>query len=363
MTANAQGPVVQYARESCLQPTDAPGRLFLRCECGLDERVGVLLLVRLRDGFTFNGPIPISAACSWHRDEHSALHPTLLGTIDSTTPIMLTTVQPDKLGICVLPGSHFYLHVYFDLALSAPPSAADAPSSVLAAIEEEKHKLSQLQGEELRAHICKPLLPHCRNLEFVYKVARLRHDALYEARERETSIELETTCDYLQSGLCDRLQGPQFEQRRQELSSELASLRSQHSPTKRPRTSASSAQQPSSSWSPTEGESVIYRDDQGQERPVTVTSVLRGGKEGTTRYKICWPRQTERCKLYHCNGSPLKADEVKSLRPGYSLVYNGYDVTVSRVLMDAEDADDDGVPRLEIDITRITTKVSRLPPP
>ena len=361
MTANAQGAIVQHSRESCLHPTDTPGQVYLRCECGLDEKVGVLLLVRLRDGFTFNGPILVSAACSWHHDEHSVLRPAdlgFLGVLDSTTPIVLTTVEPDKRGVHVLPGSHFYLHVYFDLVSSAPPSAADAPISVLAAIEEEKRKLSQLQGEELRAHICEPLqLPHCRNLEYVCKMARLRHDALYEARELDASFELEATCDYLQSGLCDRLQGPQFEQRRQELSSELASLRSQRSPAKRPRMSSLPVQTSSSSWSPTEGEAVMYRDDQAQERTVTVTSVMPGGL-----YKICWLRQTERRKLAHCNGSPLKAEEVMSLRPGYKLVYDGYDVSVSRVLMDADNADDDHVPRLEIEITRITTKVSRLPP-
>lgn len=361
--ASGLGLLAQHARESCLQPTETPGQLYLRCECGLDEKAGVQLLVRLRDGFAFNGPIPVSAAGSWHRDEHPVRDLTPLGTIDSTTPIIFQTVQPGNLGVHVLPGSHFYLHVYFDLALSSPPSAA-APSSVLAAIADENLKLSKLQGEELRAHICNPLLlPYCRNLEFVYKVARLRHDALYDARERDRSFELETTCDYLQSGLCDRLQGPQFEQRRQELSKELASLRSQHSPIKRPRTSASPAQQPSCSWSPTEGESVMYRDDQAQERPVTVLSVLHNGEEGTPRYKISWLRQTERRKLAHCNGSLLKAKEVDSLRPGYNLVYNGYDVTVSNVLRDIDNRDDDGVPRLEIEITRITTKVSRLPPP
>ena len=78
-----------------------------------------------------------------------------------------------------------------------------------------------------------------------------------------------------------------------------------------------------------------------------MTSILRGGEESTACYKIYWLRQTERRKLAHCNGSPLKADEVKSLRPGYNLVYNGYDVTVSRVLIDAHNADDDGVPRLD----------------
>lgn len=104
----------------------------------------------------------------------------------------------------------------------------------------------------------------------------------------------------------------------------------------------------------------MYRDDQGKERTVTVTSVLH--EAGTTRYKIHWHRQTERRKLAHCDGKALKADEVRSLRPGYTLVYDGYDVSVSRVLMDADNADDDGVPRLEIEIARITTKVSRPPP-
>ena len=43
-------------------------------------------------------------------------------------------------------------------------------------------------------------------------------------------------------------------------------------------------------------------------------------------------------------------------------MYNGYDVTVLRVLADADNADEEGVPRLEIKISRITTKVSRPAP-
>ena len=116
------------------------------------------------------------------------------------------------------------------------------------------------------------------------------------------------------------------------------------------------------SWRPKPGESVLYRDDEGKERTVTVTSVLHDDDEaGTTSYKICWVRQTERRRLAHCNGNPLKKEELRSLRVGYKLVYNGYDdVSVARVLMDADQVDDDGDPRLEIEITRITTKVSHI---
>jgi hypothetical protein len=362
VTAHGMGPLKQHARETCLQPTRLPGRVYLRCECCLDVAEGVLLMVRLRDQFTLNGPIPVSAACSWHRDEDSVAHNAMteLGAIDNAKPLLLTTVKPANLGISVLPGSHFYLHVYFDLASSALPSATGAPPTTLAAIEEEKRKLQVLQsaaGQELLAHICKPLsLPHCRNLEFVYRVARERHEALCKAREHDKAFELEASCDYLQSGLVDRLCGPHFAQRRQDLSTELASLRSQHSPTKPPRCARGDG---APSWRPSKGETVLYRDDQGQERSVVVTSVL--DEAGTTKFEICWERQTERRKLFHCDGRPLKAEEVRSLRPGYDLVYNGYDVSVLRVLMEADNADDDGVPRLEIKIVRITTKVSRLP--
>ena len=352
--ANGQGALVQHARESCLQPTDTPGQVYLRCECGLDEET-VLLLVRLRDGFTFDGPISVSATCSDALYEHSVQGMHKLGTIDNATPVLLSTV---KSGVPVLPGSHFYLHVYFNLDSSAPPSqtAAEALPTVLAAIEEEKRKLSHLkepgQEEELLAHICKPLpMPYCRNLEFVCKVARLRHDALYDARDLVDG--LWTSCDYLQSGLVDRLHGTHFAKRRQDLSSELASLRSQHSPTKPTRKSAAPVQQVNPSWSPREGDDVMYTDDAGNERTVNVKGVLPDG-----HYKICWTRQTERRRLGHRDGRPLQADEVRSLRTGYDLVYAGYDVSVLRVLLDADDVDDDGVPRLEINITRVTTKVS-----
>ena len=70
VTANRLGPLMQYARETCLQPTHKPGQVYLRCECGLEEE-DVLVQVRVRDGFTFNGPIHISAGFSWHRDEQS----------------------------------------------------------------------------------------------------------------------------------------------------------------------------------------------------------------------------------------------------------------------------------------------------
>ena len=63
--------------------------------------------------------------------------------------------------------------------------------------------------------------------------------------------------------------------------------------------------------------------------------------------------------MAHRNGNPLKKDEVGSLRPGYELVYNGYDVSLLRVLKGADEADDENVPRLEIKIARTTTKVSR----
>ena len=477
VTANRLGPLMQYARETCLQPTHKPGQVYLRCECGLEEE-DVLVQVRVRDGFTFNGPIDISAGISWHRDEHSVQCLTVLGRIDSTTPMILQTLNPGKVGVRSVLGSHFYLHVYFDLSSSAPPSASDAPTT-LAAIEEERHKLSRLQGDELRAHVCKPLrLPHCRNLEFVYKVARLRYEELLKAWERDRNFELTTICDYLQSGLCDRLQGPHFDQRRKDLSSDLASLRRQNSPITRPRQGAAPpggdggdgggdggggeggggkgggdggvqraqpaeqlgnkpsdakerrkesaswgkglskgflsrpkkqkrlpAQPPAPvgvvshaesggeggggegggdggggdggggdggggggggegdpSWRPKPGESVLYRDDEGKERTVTVTSVLHDDDEaGTTSYKIFWVRQTERRRLAHCNGNPLKKEELRSLRVGYKLVYNGYDdVSVARVLMDADQVDDDGDPRLEIEITRITTKVSHI---
>ena len=353
VTAVGQGPLVQYGREACLQPTHTPGQVFLRCECGL-EQGDVLLLVRVRDGFTFNGPIHISAGFSWHRDEQSVQHLTALGAINNATPILLSTVSPRSIGVGHLPGSHFYLHVHFDLASSAPPSAAsDAPSTTCAAIEVERHELSRLQGDSLRDHICNPLpLPHCRNLEFVYKVARLRYEALFAEWQRDRSFELETTCDYLQSGLCDRLQGPHFEQRRKDLSADLMSLRSQNTPTKG--TKRASAP----SWIPAVGDTVMYRDDKAEERPVEVTEIIHGDEPGAKRYKISWVRQTERKNLAHRNGTPLKKEEVGSLRPGYELVYDGYDVSLLRVLKGADEADDENVPRLEIKIVRTTTKVS-----
>ena len=214
--ASGQGPLVQYARESCLQPTSVPGRVFLRCEAGLDDATGVLLLVRLREGFEFNGPVSVLADCSWHRDEHSTGQtPTELGTITEQTPVLITDVQPRNIGVNVLRGSHFYLHIYFDLLSSSPPSASAPFSTVRAAIEQESLELSALRGEELRARVCKPLqLPHCRNLEYVYKIAKVRHDALDDERQRDRSFELEASCDFLQSGLVDRLTGQHFALRR-----------------------------------------------------------------------------------------------------------------------------------------------------
>jgi hypothetical protein len=65
----------------------------------------------------------------------------------------------------------------------------------------------------------------------------------------------------------------------------------------------------------------MYTDDAGNQRIVKVKGVLPDG------YKICWTRSTVRRKLCHCDGRPLKADEVRSLRTGYDLVYQGYDYT------------------------------------
>ena len=370
MASGHQGPLVQYARESCLQPTSVPGRVFLRCEAGLDDAAGVLLLVRLREGFEFNGPVSVLADCSWHRDEHSTGQtPTELGTITEQTPVLITDVQPRNIGVDVLRGSHFYLHIYFDLLSSSPPSATASSSTVCAAIEQESLELSALRGEELRARVCKPLqLPHCRNLEYVYKIAKVRHDALDDERQRDRSFELEASCDFLQSGLVDRLTGQHFALRRKELSAELASLRAQQHTPKRQRTNAPPAHQASPptraapSWALSENESVMYQDDEGMRRVVTVSRVLPDPDGADPRYEICWIRQTERRKLWHRDGRQLRAEDVRSLRPGHELVYNGYDVTVLRVLADADNADEEGVPRLEIKISRITTKVSRPAP-
>ena len=106
----------------------------------------------------------------------------------------------------------------------------------------------------------------------------------------------------------------------------------------------------------------MYQDDEGMRRVVTVSRVLPDPDGADPRYEIWWIRQTERSKLWHRDGRQLRAEEVRSLRPGHELVYNGYDVTVLRVLADADNADEEGVPRLEIKISRITTKVSRPAP-
>ena len=88
-----------------------------------------------------------------------------------------------------------------------------------------------------------------------------------------------------------------------------------------------------------------------------MTQVLHedGEAGATTQYKIYWIRRTVRSRLAHVDGRPLKAEEVRSLRPGYDLVFYGYDVSVKRILMD--DPDNDGVPTLDIKITRITNEV------
>ena len=90
----------------------------------------------------------------------------------------------------------------------------------------------------------------------MYKVTVLRLRTLEDAHARDKSLELEKSCDFLQSGLIDRLHGQHFAKRRKELSEDLASLKRQHSPTKRPRNSAAA-----SSWAPTENDDVKYRDE------------------------------------------------------------------------------------------------------
>lgn len=350
-----EGPLRQHALETCLRPTDRPGQVYLRCEGGLDDKQGVLLLVKLRDGFTFNGPIPVSAAGSWHRDEYSISHVSPLPTIDNTTPLLLSTVTPENVGVGTLPGSHFYVHVYFDLTKSEPPSTAYAPSATLIAIDEEKETLSQLKGKALREHICKELpMPHCRNLEFVCKVARLRLEALHTAREHDKSFELNASCDYLQSGLVDRLRGPHFAQRRNELSSELTALGSQNTPRKRSRGTERSMPPDASSWRPSEGDNVKYRDDEGTSRIVTVGRVDEW--DATGQCEIWWIRNTTRDKLAHTNFRPLKKEEVQQLSLGDELLYNGYEVTLACDPQQAEFQNDD---HLDIKITRFTTKVSR----
>jgi len=330
VTAQGQGPLKQYARESCLQRSDTPGQVYLRCECDVEGAQGLLLMVQLRDGFTFTGPIPIKYSLIRHGDEHFEANATPLGSIDSLRPVLLSNV-----GFGVLPDSRVRLHVYFDLSSSAPPSASDPAQSLSDAINEEKETLRQKEGNELQAHVCTPLPhPHDGNLEFVYSVARLRCDAVRAARERDTNFELaQESYDYLRSGLVDRLQGEHFAQRRQELLTMLGVA---------------------PNWRPSIGDTVLYRDANGDDHFATVTGVI---ENWPTRYAIFWIRQTQRSKLAHVNGQPLKADEVRSLLPGHPLVYDGYDVTVERVLREGDNADDDGVPRLEIKISRITSNV------
>ena len=94
---------------------------------------------------------------------------------------------------------------------------------------------------------------------------------------------------------------------------------------------------------------------------VTVRRVLPNHDgEGTTYYRIAWCRQTERKKLYHLDGRPLRAADVVPELKGSRLVYlNGLEVSVQCVYMEAENADDDGVPRLEIEFECVTTQLTR----
>ncbi len=360
-------------REQNLQPTSNAGIVYLPCEARLDHQEGVRIVVRLREDVRFGGAsVAVWAGASWSRDEHSVPEDRLvrLGFLSEASPIVIDTVNPSAVGVHTAPGSHFYVLVFFDLTACPPPALAPTSTAlrdIEDALREEREELRALNGVPLRDRAMRPLpLPHSRNLEFVYKVANLRLDRLVEVSSHDDELQPATACEFLQSVLVDRLHGPWPTALRRELAIRLEGLRN-HSPARKRTRDGGPVAAPSAvgatSWQLLSvNEPAMYTDAEGKERTVQVRRVLNDyDGEGSTYYEITWERQSQRSKLCHSDGQALAKVEVVPILKGKTLIYKdlGCDVKVLRVLTGGEEVDDEGVPCIEIEFTRKTTRLRR----
>ena len=344
--------VKEYSRETSLQSFSCASKetyVYMRCEAGLETPEGVQLLLRVRDGFKLAAQVPVLGVCSWYDDGDSvpAAEWEDLGNISQERPVIITPVVPSRRNVRTIPGSHFTVLVALDISRGAPKACYQAQlMSPRAALKAEEEDLAQLGGQDLIARVKQqPRGDLARNLEFLCEVVSLRLARLGSARHTIEEDMIKETREWLQAAIVDRLQGRHFQERRRQIAKDLYELASSGSPRKRQRVEA----QPDLVVPGT----ALYKDAEGRLRPVQLVSFSDG------LYRIWWERRTERSRLRHLDGSQLTPTECRSpATVGTRLLYQAtYDeVTVLKLLSEAEELDDDGVPGLQIKFTRSTLR-------
>jgi hypothetical protein len=367
------------------------GRAFVSCEVPV-ERNKVKIIVRMREGFvmdagqtiglegcviprTDNGGQDIETDVNcWHR----------LPTLRAGHPMAIFDHDLTREHGRVSSGMHYQVLVRFDLSCGCPKfRGLFEPWQALLDEEAELKRVIELVDEtEILDHVCKQQTQWGgSNAEFLCQVAERRIEAL-ETLEQRNSTPLtqrrgDDVATRVYESMCsffiDRIIGAQWAKRRKEIEKRLREL-TQAATTpnsKRQRTSGGGSD---GTWELAPGKDALYRSAAAVLKPVQVVSY----DAETTLYLVTWERQTERRRLEHPNGGgPLRAEECRigaaggvPSAMGARVIYKDPDpdgsgeekATIMKFHQSADELDDDGVPRVTIQLERHTS-ASRLKDP